>query len=108
MALIRAPQVQIMVLEMVLWQTPGARAVFGTSAGFARASRVLVANQGWYGGFLAEGLCRGRWLETGGERRAVALFCRDCVRPTGDFCAAIAPCLVAWKFAIEWLADGPS
>jgi putative membrane protein len=35
-----------MVLEMVLCESPRARAAFGTTAEFAAQSKVLAANQG--------------------------------------------------------------
>jgi putative membrane protein len=51
--------VYILVLEMFLWQTPRARAAFGTTPEFAAASAALAANQGLYNGFLAAGLIYG-------------------------------------------------
>ena len=48
--------VYILVLEMFLWDTPRGRKAFGTTEEFARASKVLAANQGLYNGFLAAGL----------------------------------------------------
>jgi putative membrane protein len=51
--------VYILVLEMFLWQTPRARAAFGTTPEFAAASATLAANQGLYNGFLAAGLIYG-------------------------------------------------
>ncbi|GAA3579148.1 DUF1304 domain-containing protein [Amycolatopsis ultiminotia] len=49
----------IVVLEMVLWTTPRARAAFGTTEAFARESKALAANQGLYNGFLALALIWG-------------------------------------------------
>ena len=46
----------IVVLEMVLWDKPNGRRVFGTTAEFAIASKVLAANQGLCNGFLVAGL----------------------------------------------------
>ncbi|MFT4743218.1 MAG: putative membrane protein [Yoonia sp.] len=43
-------------LEMVKWEAPRTRKIFGTTAEFAAQSRVLAANQGLYNGFLAVGL----------------------------------------------------
>ncbi|MEU8891460.1 DUF1304 domain-containing protein, partial [Streptomyces sp. NPDC048442] len=40
---------------MFLWQTPRARAAFGTTEEFAAATKSLAANQGLYNGFLAAG-----------------------------------------------------
>ena len=44
------------VLDMVLWDKPSGRQVFGTTAEFAIASKVLAANQGLCDGFLVAGL----------------------------------------------------
>jgi putative membrane protein len=44
------------VLEAVLWETPRARKVFGTTAATAASSRRLAINQGVYNLFLAAGL----------------------------------------------------
>lgn len=57
--IVAAIHVYILVLEMFLWQTDRARAAFGTTAGFARESAALAANQGLYNGFLAAGLIYG-------------------------------------------------
>ena len=46
----------IVVLEMVLWDKPSGRRVFGTTAEFAIASKVLATNQGLCNGFLVAGL----------------------------------------------------
>ena len=76
-ALIAALHIYILVLEMFLWQTPRARAAFGTTADFAAASRVLAANQGLYNGFLVAGLIWGLF-----DRQA-ALFFLSCVLIAG-------------------------
>lgn len=55
-ALVALIHVYIVVLEMVLWRTPRARAAFGTTAEFAEATVVLAGNQGLYNGFLVAGL----------------------------------------------------
>ena len=44
--MVAAIHLYIVVLEMVLWTTPKGRRVFGTTAEFAEASKVLAANQG--------------------------------------------------------------
>ena len=44
------------VLEMILWDKPSGRRVFGTTAEFATASKALAANQGLCNGFLVAGL----------------------------------------------------
>jgi putative membrane protein len=71
----------IVVLEMVLWDKPFGRKVFGNSAEFATASKVLAANQGLYNGFLAAGLIWG--LSQGSAGQPVQLFFLGCVIVAG-------------------------
>ena len=71
----------IVVLEMVLWVKPFGRKVFGNSAEFATASKVLAANQGLYNGFLAAGLIWG--LSMGVAGQPVQLFFLGCVIVAG-------------------------
>lgn len=78
----------ILVLEMVLWETDRARKAFGTTAEFAKATRVLAANQGLYNGFLAAGLIWGVVLGEAGD--AIKLFFLGCVAIAGIFGAATA------------------
>ena len=73
----------IVWLEMVVWDTPKGRAVFGTTPEFSAASKVLAANQGLYNGFLAVGLVLGLWLGIGGEGRTLVLFMLACVAVAG-------------------------
>ena len=75
----------IVVLEMVLWDTPRGRKAFGTTEEFAKASKVLAANQGLYNGFLVAGLVWGL-LPSGGEE--VKLFFLCCVIVAGLYGAA--------------------
>jgi putative membrane protein len=89
-ALIAALHVYIMVLEMFLWETPRARRAFGTTAEFAKASKVLAANQGLYNGFLAAGLIWALIAGVAGEGRAIALFFLACVLVAGVYGAATA------------------
>ncbi|WP_054004853.1 DUF1304 domain-containing protein [Cypionkella psychrotolerans] len=84
--LIAALHGYILVLEMFLWQAPRTRTVFGTSAEFAAATKVLAGNQGLYNGFLAAGLVWALWL--GAEGRGVALFFLGCVLIAGIYGAA--------------------
>jgi putative membrane protein len=49
------------VLETVLWTRPRTRKVFGTTAEFASATKMLALNQGLYNGFLAAGLAFAIW-----------------------------------------------
>ncbi len=61
-------------LEMFQWEAPRTRKVFGTTAEFAAATRVLAANQGLYNGFLAAGLLVGLWFGNT-QMLAFLLFC---------------------------------
>ena len=76
-ALVALIHVYILVLEMFLWTKPAGRRAFGTTEEFARASRVLAANQGLYNGFLAAGLAWGLSLADNGS--AIRLFFLGCV-----------------------------
>jgi putative membrane protein len=89
-ALIAALHAYILVLEMFLWETPRARKAFGTTPEFAKASRVLAANQGLYNGFLAAGLIWALIAGLPGEGRGLALFFLACVLVAGLYGAATA------------------
>lgn len=79
--LVAAIHLYIVVLEMFLWDKPYGRRVFGNSAEFATASKVLAANQGLYNGFLAAGLIWG--LSMGAAGQPVQLFFLGCVAVAG-------------------------
>lgn len=87
-ALVALIHVYIVVLEMVLWDTPQGRKAFGTTPEFAAATRVLAANQGLYNGFLVAGLAWGLWLGEAGF--AVKVFFLACVLVAGLYGAATA------------------
>lgn len=89
-AAIAALHIYILVLEMWLWETPKARRAFGTTAEFAKATKVLAANQGLYNGFLAAGLIWALWLGLPAAGGAVAVFFLLCVLVAGLFGAATA------------------
>ena len=76
----------ILVLEMFLWDTERGRKAFGTTPEFAKASKVLAANQGLYNGFLAAGLIWGIWLGDAGD--PVKIFFLLCVAAAGAYGAA--------------------
>lgn len=78
------------VLEMLLWDKPAGRRVFGTSREEAAATKVLAANQGLYNGFLAAGLVWALWLGATGPGRPIAVFFLGCVVVAGVFGAATA------------------
>lgn len=73
-------------LEMLVWDTPAGRKVFGTTAEFSAQSKALAMNQGLYNGFLAAGLAWGLWL--GAEGFAIKVFFLGCVVVAGLFGAA--------------------
>lgn len=72
-----------LVLEMLLWDRPLGRRVFGIPPEFAAASKALAANQGLYNGFLAAGLAWG--LALGPAGLEVKLFFLACVIIAGVF-----------------------
>lgn len=80
--------VYILVLEMFFWDTPRGHKAFGLTPEFARATRVLAANQGLYNGFLAAGLIWGLWIGAAGI--TVKLFFLGCVAVAGLYGAATA------------------
>jgi putative membrane protein len=84
--LVAALHLYFLVLEMFLWTKPLGRKVFGSTAEFAEASRVLAANQGLYNGFLVAGLVWGLYL--GSEGFAIKVFFLGCVIVAGGFGAA--------------------
>lgn len=81
--LVAALHVYFLVLEMFLWDSPTGRRVFGLTAEFSSASRVLAANQGLYNGFLAAGLLYGVWQGEAGF--AFQVFFLVCVIIAGVF-----------------------
>jgi len=87
--LVAAIHVYILVLEMFLWQTPRARAAFGTTPEFAAATAVLAANQGLYNGFLAAGLVFGL-VASDAVAFPVTVFFLACVIVAGLYGAATA------------------
>ena len=80
-ALVALIHVYIVVLEMVLWDTPRGRAAFGTSRELASQTKVLAANQGLYNGFLAAGLFWG--LSLGASGNPIKIFFLLCVIVAG-------------------------
>lgn len=73
----------IMYIEMFLWDTPKGMKIFGLKPDFAKASKVMAANQGLYNGFLAVGLLWGVWLGDGGAH--VTIFFLLCVGVAGVY-----------------------
>jgi putative membrane protein len=88
-ALVALIHCYILVLEMFLWQTPRARAAFGTTAEFAKETATLAANQGLYNGFLAAGLIVSLILR-GATGQDFAVFFLICVIVAGCYGAVTA------------------
>ena len=87
-AIVALIHVYIVVLEMVLWDTPRGRAAVGTTPDVAAATKVLAAKQGLYIGFLVAGLAWGLWLGEAGF--AIKVFFLGCVLVAGLYGAATA------------------
>lgn len=82
-ALVTALHLYFLVLEMFFWEKSLGLKTFRNTPEFARASRVLAANQGLYNGFLAAGLVWGLWLNTEGYE--IKLFFLSCVLIAGVY-----------------------
>lgn len=85
-ALMAALHLYILVLEMFWWDTPKGHKAFGLTPEFAKATKVLAANQGLYNGFLAAGLIWGLTLGPAGT--AIKLFFLGCIVVAGVYGAA--------------------
>jgi putative membrane protein len=70
-AIVMLSQVAFLVLEMFLWTDEVSYRIFETTPEFAKASKVLAANQGLHKGFLAAGLL---WGLLSGRRDVKAFF----------------------------------
>lgn len=86
--------VYFMVLEMFFWDKPLGRRVFSLQPEFARATRVLAANQGLYNGFLVAGLIWG--LTQGSAGHDIQIFFLLCVIVAGIFGALTASRRILW------------
>ncbi|MGH8506651.1 MAG: DUF1304 domain-containing protein [Stenotrophobium sp.] len=82
-ALVALIHVYIVIVEMLLWDKPYGRRVFGLTPEFAAESKTLAANQGLYNGFLVAGLLWG--LSLGPAGFAVKNFFLCCVLVAGVF-----------------------
>ena len=87
-ALVALLHFYFLVLEMFLWDKPQGMKAFGSTPEFAKATKVLAANQGLYNGFLAAGLIWGLWLGAAGFD--VKVFFLLCVIIAGLYGAATA------------------
>src|SRR5215470_1808435 len=80
-AIVMLIQMGFLALEMFLWTDEVSHRIFETTPEFAKASKVLAANQGLYNGFLAAGLLWG--LVSG--RRDLRVFFLLCVVVAGVY-----------------------
>ena len=87
-----------LILEMFFWDQPRGLRAFGLEPEFARATRVLAANQGLYNGFLAAGLVWG--LSLGAVGAEIKLFFLGCVITAGVFGALTASRKILWVQAV--------
>jgi putative membrane protein len=85
-ALVALLHVYFLVLEMFLWDKPLGLRTFKLTPEFAKASKVLAANQGLYNGFLATGLFFG--LSMGAAGKPILIFFLCCVLIAGLYGAA--------------------
>jgi len=83
-----------MILEMVLWERPAGRKIFGTTKEFAMESKKLALNQGLYNGFLAAGLAWGIYMGESGIQ--VLLFFLICIIIAGIMGAASVNRRIFW------------
>ena len=84
-AIIALQHIWILTLEMFFWTKPQGRKVFGTTAEFAKATRVLAANQGLYNGFLAAGLFWALLMPHPAFQYYLEVFFPSCVLVAGVF-----------------------
>ncbi len=85
-ALVALLHVYFLVLEMFLWDKPLGLRTFKLTPEFAKASKVLAANQGLYNGFLAAGLFWG--LSMGAAGKPILIFFLCCILIAGLYGAA--------------------
>lgn len=97
--LVAGLHVLFMILEMLLWNTPAGRRIFGLTRELAQQTAVLAANQGLYNGFLAAGLAWG--LLAGVDGVHIRIFCLACVVTAGVFGA------ITVRHTILWIQAAP-
>lgn len=77
--LVALAHLAFMVIEMLFWDHPFGRRLFGMSPEQSAASATLAFNQGLYNGFLAAGLAWGLWR----DRLDLKVFFLGCVIVAG-------------------------
>lgn len=85
-AVVALAHIGFMVLEMFFWTSPYALSSFNMSPEFAKATTVMMANQGLYNGFLAAGLVWGMVTHVRGT--GIMKFFLACAVIAGAFGAA--------------------
>jgi putative membrane protein len=85
-ALVALLHLYFLIIEMFLWDKPKGMKTFNLTPEFAKASKVLAANQGLYNGFLAAGLLWGLYL----NETKIMVFFLICVIVAGIYGALTA------------------
>ena len=101
-ALVALAHVGFMILEMVFWDHPVGRRIFGMTPEVSASSKVLAANQGLYNGFLAAGLV---WALVS-DRLDLKVFFLACVITAGLFGAATAKRTILFTQALPATGTG--
>lgn len=99
--LVACLHVLFMIMEMLLWNTPAGRQIFGLTREVAQHTAVLAANQGLYNGFLAAGLFWG--LADPVQHRGMIIFLLACVTVAGVFGGITAKRSILWIQALPGL-----
>jgi putative membrane protein len=97
-ALVALLHLYFLVLEMFLWDKRLGLRTFRLTPEFAKASKVLAANQGLYNGFLVAGLVWGLCLGAAGT--PVKVFFLGCVIVAGVFGALTSSRRILWVQAL--------
>jgi putative membrane protein len=97
-ALVALLHLYFLILEMFFWEKPLGLRTFGLTPEFAKASKVLAANQGLYNGFLVAGLLWG--LSLGEAGAPIKIFFLSCVIVAGVFGAVTASRKILWVQAL--------
>lgn len=96
--LVAVLHVLFLILEMLLWEKPAGRRVFGMSSEQARQTAVLAGNQGLYNGFLAAGLL---WsLTDPAQHGDMSIFLLCCVTVAGVYGGLTAKRSILWIQAL--------
>lgn len=99
--LVAVLHIMFMILEMLYWNKPIGRRIFGLSREMAEQTAVLAANQGLYNGFLAAGLFWG--LYDPEQHRSMIIFVLVCVIIAGVFGGITAKRSILWIQALPGL-----